>query len=198
MTSVPASFIAFNGDRRLASGTLLQVALAMHRQGNDDVIVFDAASGRIVDLDLRGSEDEVTKRLSAPTEAASSEASPTAEAKRGPGRPKLGVVPREVTLLPRHWDWLNAQPGGASVALRKLVEGARRAKGDTGALRARQEAAYRFMSAIAGNLPDYDDVNRALFASDPSRFTELTETWPTDVRDHARTLAAAAFAAQPA
>ncbi len=74
---------------------------------------------------------------------------------RGRGRPKLGVVAREVTLLPRHWDWLNAQPGGASVALRKLVEQARRANGDADRARAAREAAYHFMSAMAGDLPAF-------------------------------------------
>jgi hypothetical protein len=97
-----------------------------------------------------------------------------------------------VTLLPRHWDWLNAQPGGASVALRKLVEDARKTRGPSDALRARQEAAYRFISAIAGDWRNYEEATRALFADDAVRFQELTDAWPADVRDHARHLAAAA------
>lgn len=201
MTNAPA-FIAFEGDRRLAAGLLVDVALAARKRvsqtGHRPIIVFDAATGQQVDLDLRGSEKDLRTRLAAaPLPAPSAEDMVPADEKRGPGRPKLGVVPREVTLLPRHWDWLNAQPGGASVALRKLVEDARRTRGKTDAMRARQEAAYRFMGAIAGDLPHYDEVNRALFASDSTRFTELTENWPADVRDHARLLAAAAFAAKP-
>ncbi len=105
----------------------------------------------------------------------------------------MGVVAREVTLLPRHWDWLNGQPGGASVALRKLVEEARRANAGRDRVRRAQEAAYRFLSALAGNLPGFEEATRALFASDRTRFQEMVEPWPEDVRDHAKTLANAAF-----
>ena len=92
---------------------------------------------------------------------------------RGRGRPKLGVVAREVTLLPRHWDWLNSQSGGASVALRKLVEAARLAGDDKDRTRHAQEAAYRFMTALAGNLPGYEEATRALYAADPARFDAI-------------------------
>ena len=112
---------------------------------------------------------------------------------RGPGRPKLGVVAREVTLLPRHWDWLAAQPGGASVALRRLVEDARRVSASDDRRRAAQEAAYRFMQAMAGDQPGYEDATRALFAGDVARFEERTAAWPEDVREHASLLAADAF-----
>jgi hypothetical protein len=108
---------------------------------------------------------------------------PASEPRRR-GRPKLGVVAREVTLLPRHWEWLNAQPGGASVALRKLVEAARRANGDKDRSRAARDAAYHFMSAMAGNLPQFEEACRALFAGDHRRFTTLIAAWPGDVRDH--------------
>ena len=114
-------------------------------------------------------------------------------APRGPGRPKLGVVAREITLLPRHWEWLAQQPGGASVAIRKLVEEARRTGEDKDRIRAGQEAAYRFMSAMAGNKPHYEEAIRALFAGDPVRFEELIAGWPADVRDHAARLAERAF-----
>jgi hypothetical protein len=108
---------------------------------------------------------------------------------RGRGRPKLGVVPREVTLLPRHWDWLNTQPGGASVALRKLVEEARRTSGSADRRRVAHESAYRFMSAVAGNLPGFEEATRSLFADDERRFAELVADWPSDVRDYAVMLA---------
>ena len=103
---------------------------------------------------------------------------------RGRGRPKLGVVAREVTLLPRHWDWLAAQPGGASVALRKLVDEARRASGDKDRSAQARDAAYHFMSAMAGNLPQFEEASRALFADDRRRFTGLIADWPADIRDH--------------
>ena len=108
---------------------------------------------------------------------------------RGRGRPRLGVVAREVTLLPSHWDWLNAQPGGASVALRKLVDAARRTSGDRDRVRAAQESTYRFISAIAGNLPGFEEATRALFAYDRRRFGDLISGWPQDIRDYAIRLA---------
>jgi hypothetical protein len=202
MVSSPA-YIAFEGGKRIAAGALADVALAVRRRTNasrQPILVFDGGSGQQIDLDLRGTEREIRARLAAAplAHAPGEDDGPAADARRGPGRPKLGVVPREVTLLPRHWDWLNAQPGGASVALRRLVDEARRTRGRTQALRVRQEAAYRFMSAIAGNLPRYEDATRALFAGDPVAFLKLTETWPVDVRDHARHLASAAFAARQA
>lgn len=199
MTASPAC-IAFEGGRRVAAGERVDVALAVRKRQNQNgkhaILVFDYATGHLLDFDLRGAEKDIRARFSGAATALMEEA--PAETKRGPGRPKLGVVPREVTLLPRHWDWLNAQPGGASVALRRLVDEARRTKGRSQALRARQEAAYRFMSAVAGNWPNYEEANRALFAGDAVRFTQLTESWPADVRDHARMLASAAFSARHA
>ena len=108
---------------------------------------------------------------------------------RGRGRPKLGVVAREVTLLPRHWEWLGAQPGGASVALRKLVDEARRASGDVDRARAARDAAYHFMSVMAGNLAGFEEASRALFADDRRRFVGLVAGWPDDIRDHVVKLA---------
>ena len=180
------SFTAFEGERRLVSGSLAQVALAIKRAGRmaAPVLVFSDDSGRSLDLDLRGSEDEIVARLprTAPAVPAPDEPEPTEP--RGRGRPRLGVVAREVTLLPRHWEWLNAQPGGASVALRKLVDEARRISGDRDRLRAARDAAYHFMSTMAGNLANFEEATRALFADDRRRFAGLIADWPGDVRDH--------------
>ena len=194
MTSSPAC-IAFEGGKRLAAGAVADVALAVRKRtgGRHPILIFDYDTGRQIELDLRGTDKDIRARLASPQRE--EDEAPETE-KRGPGRPKLGVVPREVTLLPRHWDWLNAQPGGASVALRKLVEEARRTRGRADTARARQEAAYRFISAIAGNLPRYEDATRALFAGDAVAFSKFTDPWPVDVRDHARHLAGAAFAAK--
>src|SRR5262249_44105045 len=115
------------------------------------------------------------------------------EAPRGRGRPKLGVVAREVTLLPRHWDWLGAQPGGASVGLRRLVDSARHARESRERVRAAQEAAHRFMNALAGNLPNYEEALRALYAGERNRFETAYAAWPEDVREYTRELAQAAF-----
>jgi hypothetical protein len=187
MTSMK-HFTAFVGQRRLATGPLADVALAIKTStkpaGHQPLLVFDDTSGRSVDLDLRGTDGEVLARLPASSqETVTTEPSPTAEP-RGRGRPKLGVVAREVTLLPRHWDWLASQPGGASVALRKLVEEARRTNGDRDRHRAARDAAYHFMSAMAGNFKGFEEASRALFADDRRRFGELIAAWPDDIRDH--------------
>jgi hypothetical protein len=177
-------FTAFIGFRRLASGPLDQVALAakkaVDRGTREAVLIYNDSTGRAIDIDSRGSDTEILARLAYPAPAAPP---------RGRGRPKLGVVAREVTLLPRHWQWLGSQPGGASVAIRKLVETARRANQEVDQLRQRQEAAYHFMSAMAGNLANFEEASRALFANDRERFSGLVGGWPTDVRDHAAKLA---------
>src|SRR3982074_1700634 len=185
--AVPQRFTAFIGHRRLASGPLAEVALAVQKAplGAEPIVIFDDATGRPIDLDLRGTERDIVAGL--PEEASNTETpaeDPSAPEPRGRGRPKLGVVAREVTLLPRHWDWLGAQPGGASVALRKLVEEARRASGNRDRSCAARDAAYHFMAVMAGNLAGFEEASRALFADDPRRFVELIAGWPDDIRDH--------------
>jgi hypothetical protein len=181
--------IAFAADRCIASGDLRNVARAAKethdRQRDVTILIFDGKSGP-VEIDLRGSIDDVLARL--PDHPINPAAGP-----RGPGRPKLGVVAREVTLLPRHWEWLAQQSGGASVALRKLVDDARRASKDIDRIRHARETAYRFIAAMGENKPHYEEVGRALFAGDAERFEAWTATWPADVRDHARRLAAISF-----
>jgi hypothetical protein len=199
--SSDAAYVAFEGDRRIASGDLRKVARAAKQalDRNEAVVVFNGSTSAPVELDLRGSLDEVLARLpdvsSAPAATADDAALPAPP--RGPGRPKLGVVAREITLLPRHWDWLAQQAGGASVAIRKLVEQARRTGEDKDRSRAAQEAAYRFMSVMAGNKAHYEDAIRALFTPDPARFEKLIADWPADIRDHAARLAEPAFRREP-
>ena len=185
------TYTAFHGQRLLTSGSLAEIARAIRRAEHDDakpVVIFSDASGRPIDLDLRGTDEEVLARLPAVVPGQTDEDAAPAEP-RGRGRPKLGVVAREVTLLPRHWDWLNAQPGGASVALRKLVDEARRAKGDLDRARAARDAAYHFMSVMAGNLRGFEEASRALFADDRRRMAGLIAGWPDDIRDHVIRLA---------
>ena len=198
MNSVSSpAYIAFDGDRRIASGDLRDVARAaketLDRRKDASVLVFDGSSSGPIDLDFRGSVEDVMARLPKAAEAPAEEDDTAPPAPRGPGRPKLGVVAREVTLLPRHWEWLAQQNGGASVALRRLVDEARRANRDKDRIRHAQEAAYRFIAAMAENKPHYEEVARALFAGDAERFETWTASWPADVRDHARRLAAVAF-----
>jgi len=194
--SIP-KFACFAGEKLLARGDLRAVASAakawLDAGGAEPVAVYADETGRPVDLDLRGRLEEVLARVTAADEAAGPIDDAPAESKRqGPGRPKLGVVSKEVTLLPRHWEWLAHQPGGASATLRKLVETARRSGAAADAARRSQEAAYRFMSAMAGNYPGFEEASRALFAHDYARFDQLVEPWARDVRDHLRRLAAAA------
>jgi uncharacterized protein len=193
-TSKP-SCTAFLGSQQVATGAHVEVALAVRalskRRPHATVLIFDDESGRQIDFDLRGSEADVTERL---TRSDHDDLDHNDPAKaRQPGRPKLGVVAREVTLLPRHWDWLTSQPGGASAALRKLVDVARSANGGADMARRSQEAADRFMMAMAGNLPHYEEAARALYAGARERFWKMTQAWPADVAAHARRLAAGAF-----
>jgi uncharacterized protein len=187
MTTFPTSVTAFAGHRLIARGDLAAVARAIHANLSEQPLVFDDATGRVVELDLRGSVEDVLARLSPP-------ATPSKPAR---GRPKLGVTAREVTLLPRHWEWLATQPGGASAALRRLVDQARRETVEADAAREAQEAVYRVITALAGDLPGYEDAARALFARDRARFEELTADWPADVRGYVRDLNARVRAPSP-
>ena len=187
-----SSYTAFDGHRLLSRGALPDVAIAVKRAAADaaggPLLIFSDATGRSIDVDLRGSDKEVVARLTQATPLA--EAFPTEVMEpRKRGRPKLGVVPREVTLLPRHWEWLNAQPGGASVALRKLVEDARRTHAGRDEKRAARDAAYHFMSATAGDFAGFEEATRALFAEDQERLRHLIGAWPPDLRDHVLWLA---------
>jgi len=192
-----AAYIAFEGDRCIATGDLREVARSakavLGRHPHASILIFNGHTSAPVDVDFRGSVDDVVARIPAAEPPAADEVAVVA-APRGPGRPKLGVVAREITLLPRHWDWLAQQTGGASVVIRRLVDEARRNGEDGNRIRLAQESAYRFMSSMAGNRPHFEEAIRALFAGDAPRFEKLIAEWPADVRDHAARLAGAAFA----
>ena len=170
---------AFSGTRLFARGSRIDVALAIKAAGNavPTILLFDDATGREIDLDLSGSAEDVVARLTPPAPA------------RGRGRPRLGVVAREVTLLPRHWDWLARQPGGASQALRRLIDAARKAGGGQTAARQASERCWRFLNAMAGNLPGFENASRALFAGDGTLFAQCMNLWPADIRAYALELA---------
>jgi hypothetical protein len=178
------SAIAFAGSRRIASGPVADVALKARRfalkKTREPILVFDEWTSAPLELDLRGSADEVRKRFQ-------QRKTPPAEPSRGRGRPLLGVVGREVTLLPRHWEWLEEQPGGASVTLRKLVEEAKRAHRARDEFRRSREAAYRFMNVMAGNLPGFEEASRLLFSKELlplDSFRNLIRDWPRDICAH--------------
>jgi hypothetical protein len=158
------TYTAFRGERRVAAGPLGRIREWVKDNGEEGLLIFEDETGKQVDFNFREAE-------SAP----------------GPGRPKLGVVAREVTLLPRHWEWLERQPSGASAALRRLVDQAR----NTPEQRERmgREAAGRFLTAVAGNYPDYEEVTRALWQGDRERMAARMATWPEAVREYAARLA---------
>lgn len=192
------SCTAFVGTAQLAAGSLIDVALAIKaaegERPDTSILAFDDATGSVVDLDLRGTTAEVVVRLSerGKRETAAARAQPASDTGAGPrgrGRPKLGVVAREITLLPRHWEWLSAQPGGASQVLRRLVDEARRSDGGKTQAKAAREAAYRFLNALAGDFPGFEDAIRSLFAGEERDFAERMHAWPPDVRRHALKLA---------
>jgi hypothetical protein len=181
---------AFAGQRLVASGELRHVALKAKLAldaGSGPVRVFEDASGAEIPLPLHLPTAELMRHLLEPPAAPADTRVP-----RSPGRPRLGVVAREVTLLPRHWDWLAVQPGGASEALRRLVDAARDQAPDRA--RAAQETTYRFLRAMAAGESTFEPALRALFAGDEARFEDAISAWPQDVREHALLLAAAAFA----
>lgn len=190
MSTSDDAFIAFDQQRQIACGALADVVRAT-KQALDDgsngpLLIFDAHNSRRVEIDLRGTPEQVLARIGNRAPAAR-------PAPRGPGRPKLGVVPREVTLLPRHWEWLGRQPGGASASLRRLVEQARR--GNDGRARAHQamESVERFMLAMVGDLNGYEEVSRAFYRGDQAHFAALVADWPADVRHHLQALAEVAW-----
>ncbi len=177
------TYTAFVGHRRIVTGDLRATLLRAKEQHDEAnaplLLIFEDQSGRQVDFDLSGSTDDVIARAAPP--------------RSGPGRPKLGVVSREVSLLPRHWDWLEQQPQGLSGTLRRLVDEARKRAPAAEHARLAREAAGKVMWSIAGDLPDFEEASRALFACDRVRFEALVEGWPADVRDYAKALAGPSF-----
>lgn len=194
------SCTAFDGFEKIATGSRLHVAervkLHLEKKAQAQVLIFDDSTSELVEIDFRGSLEDLRNRIKATENpiASSATLAEEQESSRGRGRPKLGVTAREVTLLPRHWEWLNAQAGGASVALRKLVDQARR-QDDTSANSKRKalESTYRFMSATAGNLPDFEEATRALFAGDRQKFQTCISPWPQDINAHVCKISAPAF-----
>jgi hypothetical protein len=180
------TYTAFAGSHRLAAGPvrdMLREAKAyLDAGGSELLLIFDDQTGAQVEFDFRGSPDEVVARLDDDPAFA---APPPAR----PGRPKLGVVSREISLLPRHWEWLDRQPSGCSAALRRLVEAASKTGQTAQRARSARDAAGKFMWAMAGNLPNFEEASRALYAGDQVRLVELVAGWPHDIRDHVMRLA---------
>lgn len=181
---------AFDQHQLIACGPLVEVAraakLAIDAGANGPVLIFDEQSSRPIELDFRGSADDVLARLEP---AAAAPVPPS----RGPGRPKLGVTAREVTLLPRHWEWLAQQPGGASAVLRQLVEQTQRGNAPKQRARLAMEAVERFMQAMTGDFVGHEEASRAFYRGEREQFAALIKRWPADVRNHLCRLVARAW-----
>lgn len=184
-TEKARTYAAFAGDKLVASGELRAVILRLKERADrgkaDAVLLFDDETGRQIDVSLEGTTEEVLAR-------AIPEPPP-----QGRGRPRLGVTSREITLLPRHWEWLERQPHGVSATLRRLVEEARKREPDEEIKRHAREAAHRFMTTMAGDRPGYEEALRALYAKDREAFERRIKRWPADVREHTSRLAGPSF-----
>jgi hypothetical protein len=186
MDSIP-TYTAFGGHTALGTGPIHSVVAAAKSRwdlGTDTVLVFDDVTGKQIDFDYEGSPEEVQEKLWWHPLFRSQESLMTAQgaSQRGPGRPKLGVVSREISLLPRHWEWLEQQPQGASAAIRRLVDEARKRAPDADRARTRRVAAGNFLWAMGGNLANFEEASRALYAGDAERLERQIKDWPKDVR----------------
>ena len=192
----PTTCTVFLGVKKMAQGSIEEVIPWLKQTYADEALttflLFDDATGKTFDVDFRGTIDEVLARFFEKSGISpSSEAIPLST--KRVGRPKLGVVSGEVTLLPRHWEWLKRQPGGASVTLRKLVEEARRTDTQHNQVRVAQEATYHVMTTLAGDFPNYEEALRSLYAKDDVRFDQLLASFEPDVRDYIKALATPVF-----
>jgi uncharacterized protein len=180
------TYTAFADNDHLVSGSLEKMLRRTKQYLEDDgsgtILIFEDHSGVQVDFDFRGTFDEVLARLASHPLLAGHKKSDTPRG--GPGRPRLGVVCREVSLLPRHWEWLEEQPNGISAALRRLVDEARKREPHGQCARRAREAAGRFMMVMAGNRPGYEEASRALFAKDQEALKKQIRRWPPDIRRH--------------
>ncbi len=197
--TTPETFTAFKGHTQVASGPIRGVAAALRDRiaaGESALIlIFDDQTGRQRDIDLSATARDVAGRFGeSPDDPSLASGSPSGSKRRG--RPKLGVIGREVTLLPRHWEWLQDQRGGPSATIRRLVDAARATHREHDRVRAAQDAINRFISAVAGDLAGFEEANRALYRGDPARFEQQTASWPGDVRRYIARWSEAAFAAE--
>lgn len=185
------TYTAFEGKNLYVRGSLIEVALKVKERlgslSNSSILIFSDSSGKTMDLNFQGSEQELVKRLSVFV----SEETP--KDLNGPGRPKLGVISREVSLLPRHWEWLASQSGGASATLRRLIEVEVKTTSTNPSPKLVQERTYKVMNVMAGDLRGYEEALRALYKRDEKAFLKEIAQWPSDVRDYVTELGQPAF-----
>jgi uncharacterized protein len=187
------NYTAFEGTTRLYRGTFQEVVLKVKerlgRAENSSVLIFSNNTGKTMDFNFQGNMKDTLKRLE--KFVSTQEPRPIS----GPGRPKLGVISREVSLLPRHWEWLASQPSGASATIRKLIEEAKKKSSTRNSVKHVQECVYRFMSVIVGDMKGYEEALRALYKADRKNFLLHIQDWPTDVRTHVIEMAKPVFEA---
>ncbi|MDO9181477.1 MAG: DUF2239 family protein [Bacteriovorax sp.] len=185
------TYTAFDGNKLLFQGPLSDIVLKIKKRlgkaENSSILIFSDSTGKTMDFNFQGNERDVQRRL----EVYVTEEVPKDNS--GPGRPKLGVISREVSLLPRHWEWLATQSGGASSTLRTLVEEAKKKLTNGNQIKQAQERTYKFISAIAGDFEGYEEALRALYKRDENNFLIQIQGWPNDVKNHAIEMATPAF-----
>lgn len=190
----PEQLLVFLGATRITQGARGDVirTLLSQTQGEDvpPYLVFRVKDGQRVDINLASAAEAANpQRTRAPVPAAGAPVG----SQKARGRPRLGVVGREVTLFPRHWEWLDRQRGGASAALRRIIDADRKLHADEDQVRQAQDATHRFMYAMAGNLAGFEEAMRALYAGDKVSFAHQIRSWPDDIRDTTLDFARDAF-----
>ena len=190
-----STYTVFDGPKLILQGSLSDVIVRVKKRmgkiENSSFLICNDSNGQTLDFNFQGSEKDVLKRLEtfvSPQPAISKNKETV-----GPGRPKLGVVAREVSLLPRHWEWLALQEGGASVTIRKLVDEAKKKFAEGSSVKQAQERVYKFMSVMAGDLEGYEEALRALYKKDAKKFALEIQAWPEDIKKHTVDLSKAAF-----
>ncbi len=172
------TFTAFYGNTQIATGLLadmlskttsfLQEKQAS-RNDSETLLIFNERTGGQIDFDLRGSIEDILER---------------ALPKRSAGRPKLGVTSREITLLPRHWQWLESQAKSASASLRLLVEEAMKQDGGEADIKKNLAVTDRIMMTMAGDLAHFEEASRALNQRNVERFEDSVASWPEDIKQY--------------
>ncbi len=184
------TYTAFLESKIFAKGSLkdlvLKIKKHLGKNENNSILIFSDSTGNTLDFNFKGSETEILKRLEMFVSQKPDEYS-------GPGRPKLGVISREVSLLPRHWEWLAAQSGGASVTIRRLIDESRKKSSTGESVKQVQEKTYKFLSVVAGDFEGYEEALRALYKRDREKFLKQMEKWPKDIQGYAMRLSETVF-----
>lgn len=182
MNNLKTTFTAFDAHSLIAYGDLAEVVLkikgSIGKASISTILIFSDITGKTIDFNFHGSKQEILKRLEVYTSVQDAEPS------SGPGRPKLGVVSREVSLLPRHWEWLATQRGGASATIRTLIEDTMKKASAGQSAKQIQDRVYQIMSVLAGDLSDYEEALRAMYKKDKKSFLGYIEGWPKDVQNY--------------